>query len=1263
MQNVTKVSSQMSVEVKLSPGLRGEVDADKLNRLLIILNEVSATFAQAQDPSTSAVSGRNTSRTHLPAGGQVEYADSRTDLFSIPESELAEDINIDSHIQVLNSIANTDQPSLEAAVTRGLPESSSSIGPNSDATIDPTIVTMEVNVSIPDVVLDLLYNPIEGHHLVLSLRQLQTTVVMRKYDMQTSFGMNEISIQDSLRAESQRDLIRTPLLDDQNFIKITHLGINNFLSPYYRKHATEVDVQIADLCMNTDVNTVLHLKPFFDVLLTKRGPPAAAASTISSSSSTQSTSGVGNTDEISQVPKGMLLECSFSNFTLDLLRSAAKETKGLVLQTAYAWRVNNLLCRVEIFDLLSAEVKLKSTEVTDTRDVSRNHLFRKIFCPIYDTSLGIDMSRSSSNSNVQLVSPRITTRSSASILDMLSEDSNAQRDNTPMKRSTGYPSDRNLPEFDPIKESTSAESSDAIHVFYVQQSKSISLVNVDILNMASLVDVETVLDFTNVAVSNAFAYLSLLSPSPLPRPADADSNTSAVNANANTDDVFSTPAKPQSRRVEVSPIPMTPYTPTMPLNDESNAAVTNQTTNTMNVSVKVVNPRLLILDDPSAKETSALMLQTEINIHYTRDFTTYTTPTLRPSFSPSRQAVQTSLKKTLDESLHVSITKLNISLLNSIHQWNPKRILQPFSVEFHSRRKCQDDVTVFTKLSADIDSTNARVSTEDLLQVQSILVHRAVEEDAKPQPSQTTTATDATGGNKRSEAESSKDLTWTNTINRRSSMNSAFFSRQYKFDRIITPNRHEGKQPPKFSFSLNVGPMTLVLIDNARQKNSPILRSRFEEITMYAERDEEEDNGRLRGEGSSVVNIEFYHPKLAIWEPVVENWTPSFRLCFETLRGGEQENSFELTSQRPLQVTVSGILLCKLLETFTSVAQTSFHVKPDHVELASSDISLTNSLGLPITVYPSLRCSTRILVLDDINRTALIPKLNKEGRPVQGEESEGTLPVALDIHLGGELAEEKQPLLHLPVNASKALLFHVIQRVDATGSGSNNTVQSDKTVPLGHVRGVSRDSLDSEVTVNDTWRDAENSVFEQVEEEVYEQQRYEPISGVWKAPFLLGDPFHWTDSSCLHSGNMDTESVKNPPPGWHWLDTWHVDLEHEPGETDEEGWEYAPTFNQFGPGTIRRTLQSTDYCRRRRWTRTRAPVSFDDVARPLTVIWEVKTLSSGGKEVTNSIRFQCCLFLKYYFSFLYFSFLLIFRLKFDPRFRFEMRCRSICLSH
>ena len=70
-------------------------------------------------------------------------------------------------------------------------------------------------------------------------------------------------------------------------------------------------------------------------------------------------------------------------------------------------------------------------------------------------------------------------------------------------------------------------------------------------------------------------------------------------------------------------------------------------------------------------------------------------------------------------------------------------------------------------------------------------------------------------------------------------------------------------------------------------------------------------------------------------------------------------------------------------------------------------------------------------------------------------------------------------------------------------------------------------------------------------------------------------------------------------------------------EIDEHGWEYGTTFSQFSLGSKRRVSTAMDYCRRRRWTRTRVPITNPsrEKYRPLNIFWDVKPLENGAKKV------------------------------------------------
>ena len=65
------------------------------------------------------------------------------------------------------------------------------------------------------------------------------------------------------------------------------------LSPLYKQHATEVVVEFAQVGLNFDVNTIMHLRPFLAILLQRRNPPPTVDLVIGPKQSR--TDGLGST--------------------------------------------------------------------------------------------------------------------------------------------------------------------------------------------------------------------------------------------------------------------------------------------------------------------------------------------------------------------------------------------------------------------------------------------------------------------------------------------------------------------------------------------------------------------------------------------------------------------------------------------------------------------------------------------------------------------------------------------------------------------------------------------------------------------------------------------------------------------------------------------------------------------------------------------------------------------------------------------------------
>jgi hypothetical protein len=300
------------------------------------------------------------------------------------------------------------------------------------------------------------------------------------------------------------------------------------LSPLYRSHATEVVVEFATLGLNFDVNTVMHLRPFLEVLLARKvAPPSPHPSkkNLLSPSSSMSTHGSTNnfmrsthssnnnftsvnslpslagdvdspvaslsSDSAVKVMKGMHVFITVSNISLDLLRTPTADTEGAALESAFLLQITDLRADIDIIDLVKADVKLNSFEIIDSRPGSRDSVFRKVFCPVVD----IANWRASSATDTRTGTGTFKSkRKTTSQDDLWKMDPETEEHKGPDTRPP-----------------------DLLHIVYNQITGTISSVNVEVLNVTSFVSVDTILDLSYVAMANAFAVLDLISaPPPLP---------------------------------------------------------------------------------------------------------------------------------------------------------------------------------------------------------------------------------------------------------------------------------------------------------------------------------------------------------------------------------------------------------------------------------------------------------------------------------------------------------------------------------------------------------------------------------------------------------------------------------------------------------------------------------------------------------------------------------------------------------------------------
>ena len=132
-------------------------------------------------------------------------------------------------------------------------------------------------------------------------------------------------------------------------------------------------------------------------------------------------------------------------------------------------------------------------------------------------------------------------------------------------------------------------------------------------------------------------------------------------------------------------------------------------------------------------------------------------------------------------------------------------------------------------------------------------------------------------------------------------------------------------------------------------------------------------------------------------------------------------------------------------------------------------------------------------------------------------------PAAVNLIFQGAIRDERLPLYHLPLDVSQPLLYNLTPTTIAPNDIGSTTL-----------------------------------FFEPVMDEIYQNQRFDPLNATWVTPFMISDPPEMTDSS---GKERTKEEVKLPDETWCWQGAWEVDISGKVGvELEETGWYYNTSF-------------------------------------------------------------------------------------------------------
>ena len=424
---------------------------------------------------------------------------------------------------------------------------------------------------------------------------------------------------------------------------------------------------------------------------------------------------------------------------------------------------------------------------------------------------------------------------------------------------------------------------------------------------------------------------------------------------------------------------------------------------TMNVIVHVKNPNLILLDDPTTDESRAVTASCDVDVHYAAVRT----------LLPTMDALTNQQDSTSTESLHVSVRDNKVSVLRSMLMRQPQPILEPMGIEFNLKKKLSNNFITSSAMSLDLDNVTMRVSTKDIALAQSIMTRRVLSQPAAP-PLPSTAVSDPGA--------------------------------------VIIETDTLAIKSPTVSTSINMGCLSLVAINDFNGQNVPVLRFILDGTKYFADGNEEISSG----EGSFTAIAEFYNPRLSVWEPILDKWHPTL-----TLTSWSTGSYIDIKAEQTLQLTVSGIMLEKILQTYYLFFEEDSSTQREEVP----DILISNSLGpgIAFDVYDSAT-NKKLLSLKD-TETKPIPRVSNQIR------LNHIISVA-DIVFTGPLGTQRDPLRHLPFNINRPKICNLQIR------------------PLGG-EGKAVDGFDKSDNVQDM---SISTILEAIEEEVFENARYDILT-------------------------------------------------------------------------------------------------------------------------------------------------------------------------
>lgn len=808
------------------------------------------------------------------------------------------------------------------------PVSSSSM--KSVSNIDPLRKTFELKFLIPVIKLDIYFT--EYYFITTEMKNLQAKVIQRPYDDEYVFTMEGISILDSMRFEKFKAIMRSTLTsssdavkyvdtnkyNESNNITISFINTRSKKSPLYKNHAKEVNIIFSQLSLSVDVDSINRLIPYAEAMsnIISKNSANSEATTVYDAN-TRSITDTENIAEAAQTIGSLNFKMSVDCVALELMHLI----KFKPVNSRKIPPPNPFATPLKV--PLPKEIEVAFTSV------------------ISGFSINFDMNSEQISSQIVLVDFALSDNrsefASYHYKEMICRSKIASEYSNPSIKKD-YPSS--------IKPE---EDNNLLTISYTQEGNphpSNIIVDVLLRDATALVTFGRSMQLLKLVNEVATASLVLSS-----KFTEKGNSSSPASKRISTAGTITHRNNERRDSVRMAKRRSTLKIKTIETSEDLNSYM-------VNVTIKIANPRILILENRSNEDSKAIVMRSNIIINYCQD-------------------VKNKVTKEIRESIHLSVLNAEIfSLYGGLRNGIPLQIVEPAAIDFHLNRRFDSGLVLTVSVNFDADDLIAKISLKDLMLVKSVWAHSSLKDFEK--------FASSTGSNVSSTDED-----------------------------IVSVEENPNKNITMYDVQFHMNTIKIVLINDLLNDNNPVLQFHIDSVN--ASGGGALAMGEYEIEGNILLHTDFYNTRTATWEPIIEKCQPTFLMTSTTAAGGVVELKYDGTMHFNLSGAMSSALshtYSLLSEEIVDIDNQSNKVQRQRNERLAG-VRFQNDLGVPVNLYDSIR-GVHVLTLTDNTPTPCppIPMSVSESRSYR----KSAYPSLFDLRFTGKLDSERAPLLQLPLN-------------------------------------------------------------------------------------------------------------------------------------------------------------------------------------------------------------------------------------------------------